>query len=441
MIWTLIISTALALAAVMGERAAASIGIARRFVWITATIVAVIGPVAAAIRPIRSAQGATANTSNQVGAALGSANATTDVREAEAVWPSVGDLAATIGKADVWALRGWLIASGVMLMLVVGGTWRMRRRSRAWIATDTALGRVFVSHNDGPAVVGALRPAIVVPQWALDLEPSHRDLLLRHEREHVRAHDSRVLVAAALTLSVFPWNAGLWWMLRRLRLAIEIDCDARVIRAVGRRRTYGGMLVSVGERYATRPSLAASMAEAGNHLEARITAMTMKAARRPLRAALPFALIAASLLITAARIPKPAPLRDVRQPFTQLSVADPKPVRGNPSPRYPDDVRSSGIEGHVTMTFSTDARGVPDTSTIQVIESSHKSFEAAVRNALPQWRYDSQGRVRFAVRFLGVDTEQKEAVGGESSPSFVVEGAAVMPVIVVAQLDRPAPRR
>ena len=98
--------------------------------------------------------------------------------------------------------------------------------------------------------------------------------------------------------------------------------------------------------------------------------------------------------------------------------------------------RAAMQEAVRTGKFATDARGVPDTATINMLRSSHKSFEAAVRRALPQWRYDSQGHVRFAVRFMGVETEQREARGAARSPDFVVEGAPVMPVIVVAQLDR-----
>ena len=255
----------------------------------------------------------------------------------------------------------------------------------------------------------------------------------------MRAHDSRALFAAALVLTLVPWNAAVWWMLRRLRLAIEIDCDARVLRAVGQTRRYGAMLLSIGERYAARPSLAASLAEGGAQLEARISAMLKPAIQRPFRTALPFALTALGTIAIAAWLPAPAPAQVVRLSASQ-TVVEPKPLRGNLSPRYPDDLQSSGLEGEVLMTFATDARGVPDTSTIKVVQSSHKSFEAAVLRTLSQWRYASAGQVRLAVRFMGLETERREASGDARSPAFVIEGAPVMAVIVVAQLDRPAHR-
>ena len=433
MLWTLVVSALLALAAAMADRVAARMRIARRFVWIVAALVATVGPAWSALGPADRPDHDRSARSIRTSESLGSAEVRrlTDV----AVWQRVNAFAAATRELDVWLVRGWLVASATVLLAVIAGAWQMRLRARGWIAADTEFGRVFVSHDDGPAVFGSLRPAIVVPQWALALERGERNLMLRHEREHLLAHDSRLLLAGALVLMLVPWNAAVWWMLRRLRLAIELDCDARVISAVGNARQYGAMLLAVGERYAARPSLATSLAEAGAHLEARITAMMMPVVQKPVRAALPFALAATVIVVTAAFVPAP-PAQRVRQQAGVAQAAEPKPLRGNPSPRYPDDLRESGVEGEILMTFATDARGVPDTATINVLRSSHKSFEAAVRRALPQWRYDSQGHVRFAVRFMGVETEQREARGAARSPDFVVEGAPVMPVIVVAQLDR-----
>jgi hypothetical protein len=34
---------------------------------------------------------------------------------------------------------------------------------------------------------------------------------------------------AAFTVAALPWNVALWWQLMRLRAAIELDCDKRVV--------------------------------------------------------------------------------------------------------------------------------------------------------------------------------------------------------------------
>ena len=58
-----------------------------------------------------------------------------------------------------------------------------------------------------------------------------------------------LIAAAAWAVALFPWNPALWLIVKRLRLAIEIDCDARVL--AGRRsdvRDYGMLLLTVGSR-------------------------------------------------------------------------------------------------------------------------------------------------------------------------------------------------
>ena len=106
--------------------------------------------------------------------------------------------------------------------------------------------RVLVSPDVGPAVIGWFRGTVVLPEWALGLEPDWRRLVLAHEREHVRAHDPALLALGILALVLLPGNAALWWQVRRLRLAVELDCDERVLRAHPDVGAYGGLLLEGG---------------------------------------------------------------------------------------------------------------------------------------------------------------------------------------------------
>ena len=56
-----------------------------------------------------------------------------------------------------------------------------------------------------------------------------------------------------------PWNVPLWWQFRRLRYAIEVDCDASVLRSGGDARQYGETLLAVGQRQATSITTVAAM--------------------------------------------------------------------------------------------------------------------------------------------------------------------------------------
>ena len=51
-----------------------------------------------------------------------------------------------------------------------------------------------------------------------------------------------------------PWNLALWWQLRRLRLAVEMDCDNRVVAALGDPNPYGCFLQSQRPGVAARVS-------------------------------------------------------------------------------------------------------------------------------------------------------------------------------------------
>jgi hypothetical protein len=102
--------------------------------------------------------------------------------------------------------------------------------ARPWPVTALEGVEVAVSEGVGPAVLGILSPRIVVPRWLLEEAAQRRSAVLAHESEHLRAHDGRLLLAALLLVALLPWNLPLRWLWRRLRLAIEVDCDARVVR-------------------------------------------------------------------------------------------------------------------------------------------------------------------------------------------------------------------
>ena len=143
--------------------------------------------------------------------------------------------------------RPLVVLWGVLSLSLLGffgvGAVRLRRLGRHWRPAAIDGTPVLLSASLGPAVIGVVRCRLVVPAWTLELEPSLRELMLAHEREHVRAGDPRLLAAAGLLLVLMPWNPGLWWQWRRLRLAVEMDCDARVLRGNPDRARYGNLLL------------------------------------------------------------------------------------------------------------------------------------------------------------------------------------------------------
>ena len=296
----------------------------RRIVWLVALAAAVTVPVSAALwhSAERAAPPRRATRIVTTDLPVFHTNAATYARSAPSGAPMtapldrIRDRAVTALKPSAawnrYVVMGWAATSGAALALLFLGVWRLRRRRRTWRATAIDGRRVFVAKDVGPAVVGALHPAIVVPEWALSLASGDRALMLRHESEHVAAGDTRLLLIAGVSLVLFPWNAVLWIVATRLRLAIEIDCDARVLRALNRPRDYGRLLLAVGARSGVSLPYATALVEHRGSLERRILAMTTSPSKHPVLAALPLAAVAGTAVTLAAQAPRPLPLTSVR---------------------------------------------------------------------------------------------------------------------------------
>lgn len=168
----------------------------------------------------------------------------------------------------------WLLSTVGVLAAVGRAHLRLRAERRAWTAKDVDGHPVFVSTDRGPAVAGVLRPWIVIPRWALDLPATQRALVLMHEAEHARGGDTRLLPLALALVSLTPWNPVTWWQLARLRAAMEVDCDRRVLRLRPERAAYGESLLTVAARSSSAGLALAAFSERPHTLRRRIVAMT-----------------------------------------------------------------------------------------------------------------------------------------------------------------------
>lgn len=191
---------------------------------------------------------------------------------------------ARISMYDAVLIRLWVIASAALLVWgVAHALWvsQLVRRSRK-AAGDSGAALVdgipvVLTESLGPATVGVVRARVLVPRWVLAMPALQQQYVLRHEHEHRRAHDARLLFAASLLLIVTPWNLALWWQLRRLSLAIELDCDDRVIGALGDANTYGELLLRVAEATSRGPRLQPGLLGGAGMLERRLASLVAPA--------------------------------------------------------------------------------------------------------------------------------------------------------------------
>jgi hypothetical protein len=94
-------------------------------------------------------------------------------------------------------------------------------------------------------------------------------------------------------------------MTRRMRLAMEIDCDARVLRGTDAIREYGMLLLAVHARRGRTLPLVASLTEQRALLERRILAMTASRPGYPRVVSAAFGLVACAAAIAVAQTPVP----------------------------------------------------------------------------------------------------------------------------------------
>jgi TonB family protein len=360
----------------------------RRVVWLAALVLAILWPAAGVL---------TGRTTALVRAAPVVVTAVTlplTRASAYVAQISTGRLAA---RVDGLLLGSWAAATLLLLVRLSVGRRRLERQRRQWASTSVDGLSVQLSHETGPAVVGVWPMEIVLPRWTLALDQPLRALVLRHEEEHRAARDPHLLLFATVAVALLPWNLALWWHVRRLRLAIEMDCDTRVLRAHPHCERYGLLLLTIAQRRNVAPRLATALSERVSELERRIVAMsTHTTARFRLTACGAFGLVALALACSLE-----SPTRGVALEETAATspVASEQPYRefrltkeavllpGNRGPRYPDALRRANVKGEVLLQFVVDQTGRVDISSVKVLRSTDPQFTAATQGSLASWRF------------------------------------------------------
>lgn len=109
-------------------------------------------------------------------------------------------------------------------------------------------------------------------------------------------------------------------MVRRLRHAIEVDCDARVLRGGHDVRACGEALVDVGQRQSGYLGAAAAMAESHSLLEQRVRLMLRSPGRKGRALGVVLAGVALSMAAIAAQVAPPATSVTSRAPRQQIDL-------------------------------------------------------------------------------------------------------------------------
>ena len=324
MAYATLLTALLAAGGIAAESAARIWSTPRRLVWLMILIVAMAAPPLLAIRPATRTAAPTSIAPVSFPPSRPTSNVApiprAERRSSPVTRVTLASSTPVVTQLAPYVVTAWLAASLALFGMFALAVLRLRVQSRSWRDAIVDDVPVLVSSDIGPAVIGTMRPRIVVAEWTLALDDSKRALMLRHELEHIRARDPILLRLATLSLVVFPWNAALWFVVRRLRQSIEIDCDSRVLGAIDPAsdapRDYGMLLLLVGARRATPLPTAAGFTGYPPFLERRIKAMTTQPPRRPTLLSLGLLSLTVASTVAATRAPLPATLRPMRHATT-----------------------------------------------------------------------------------------------------------------------------
>lgn len=407
LLWSLLVfGTLAALAAWAAEQARWLLGATRRLPWLVALMATAAWP--------------------QIQSTVGHLMASSPPTAALQLPPLVivSQAASIVSTGRPWLADGLALLWGVVsLALLLRLALAARAASAALRTGEPAVvdgAPVVLSDVAGPAVVGWVKPHVLWPRWLSDIDPSLRRLILQHEHEHCRAHDPRWVLAAECAVVLMPWHPAVWWMRNRLRAAIELDCDARVLAGDEDAPRYGKLLMLLAQR---QPSLrlASMLAEPRSLLSRRILTMTTPRPRHSrLRATVLF-LAALAAIVTAcssainragtapvareARVAaQAAPAATPSQAYFEYQIDE--PVRYAPEtghPKYPPAQKAAGVEGEVLTQFIVGTDGLVEPGSFRVFsgtllssdgkhtvtkaEADFSPFEIAVRDALPSMRF------------------------------------------------------
>jgi len=237
----------------------------------------------------------------------------------------------------------WLIGAMALSLRVIGG-WILAERLRLKLnrpaphcwqqALDRLKIRLRVSRPvrllvsslvQAPAVVGWLRPVVLVPVGALaGLPPDQIEALLLHELAHIRRYDYLINVLQRVVEALLFYHPAVWWVSDHIRVERELCCDDLVISADADVLSYARALAELESTRSLHAT--AALAANGGSLSRRIARLSGHS--YPRRVTYPLSALAAnaillSILAFALFAQQPAP-----QPKFEVASIKPSDVQG-----------------------------------------------------------------------------------------------------------------
>ncbi|RZJ89768.1 MAG: hypothetical protein EOO20_10030 [Chryseobacterium sp.] len=127
---------------------------------------------------------------------------------------------------------------------------------------------------NGPAIIGVLKPVILIPLGVLASMPADQlEAVLLHELAHIRRKDYLVNLIQGMAEAIFFFNPALKWLSQQLRIEREHCCDDIALDHVNR-LTFVQALVSFQEHSLYRRAFPLAFTGQQDRLLARVSRIT-----------------------------------------------------------------------------------------------------------------------------------------------------------------------
>lgn len=216
---------------------------------------------------------------------------------------------AGVALLAVWRLGGWLVLCRLVAgsRLAPDGVREVFERAKGRLPRSVRAGVRESSRVGVPAVVGWLRPVVLVPVGVLGgVSPAELELIFAHELAHVRRRDFLANLVQRAAETLLFYHPAAWWLGRTIRESREALCDDAAVRAGGDRLGYARALVALEEFRRSRPGAARpalAVAADGGSLASRVRRVLGLPPQRRGPGVPALALLAAGLLLATLALP------------------------------------------------------------------------------------------------------------------------------------------
>lgn len=124
----------------------------------------------------------------------------------------------------------WLVGAAAFMLFHLVSYWIFLARVRSRLTYGgeyDGLPYYRCSAVDGPIMVGFFRPRVLLPE--AETPPDELEMVLAHERTHLRRGDLWYKLVLLAANAVHWFNPAVWLMARRANKDMEYSCDEKVV--------------------------------------------------------------------------------------------------------------------------------------------------------------------------------------------------------------------